>query len=129
MNKLFQRGAPSTYVMGARIARHPITGLPITATSDEKVGRVTVQRAGQPKWNRAKPVQMAIHFRNEAAKRRTEAKVKADNIPEAAIKLFGLATYANPKDLVKVPVYTGVPQFLATRARAVARRDAPRAAA
>ena len=124
------KGTPFTYVIGARVARHMITGLPISAVKDERMGQVTLQRADQPLWHRPKPASIELHFKSEAARRRTIEKVQAQGKTVADLEKadLPLQAYAAPGDIVRVPTYSGVPMILATRARAVMRRDQRRAA-
>lgn len=82
-------------------------------------------RRSEKGWVKPKPQSFALHFRNEAARRRTIAKLKAQGVTLGWLERegFSLIAYAAAKDIVRVPIYEGAPMILASKAMAVYRSD------
>src|SRR4051812_39847714 len=80
--------------------------------------------------NGHKPLTHALHFRNHGARRRALANFEKQNAsgnPGPVAFGNGIA-YANPKDIVKVPVRKGFDNDFATWMRAQVRREKRREA-
>jgi hypothetical protein len=138
MRKAYENG---TYVPGAYVMQDKL-GAPLIAERTEKLNRagqqasyredgfsidgvLTVQRAGEPLWQRARPTSRLVHFAKEAGKRRALANMRAQGKTLADLKKAGLplAAFADPKDIKMVPLYRGLNARLANLIRANMRRD------
>lgn len=115
----------SVYVLGARVATDRF-GSPLIhdgkAIKERPGSPLSVQKPGDVVWLRPKPVSYALHFRNAAAKLRAMANERAMNA--GRVVAAPDIRFANPTDIVHVPVYAGIESRLANVLRARARRNA-----
>lgn len=82
------------------------------AVRDPKLGIVTGHV-----WQKGKAYAHALHLRSLGARRRVLAKLAAEGKTEADLVKAGLSLvlYAAPLDLVKVPLYKGLPPDVAAK--------------
>lgn len=78
---------------------------------------------GVPVWHRPKPMSTEIHFKNAAAKRRVKAKAAAMGVEFRHVR--ELLPLAEPRDLVRVPVFRGFSARFATEVRAKIKAGRP----
>jgi hypothetical protein len=85
--------------------------------------------AGRPLWIKPKPIAHVLHFKSAAGKLRARATFNAKNAEGTAVMAVeNLIVYADPKDVVRVPLYRGFDARLANQLRADIRRNQRRAA-
>lgn len=109
--------------MSKRKAMVPSVFIPGARRVLDKLGKPVTDNRGRPIWQKAKPVEHTLHFKNEAAKRRAmqAAAERGTTVtcPEEAIPL------ANTRDLIKVPLYRGIESELANHIRYCMREKKP----
>jgi hypothetical protein len=115
---------PSTVIPGARFVRGDRGEIVYAdAAVKERAGSpLSIQKRGDAIQFMPKPTAKVLHFRSAAAKLRA-LENQRKQCPGVEVKVPDIR-YADPKDIVRVPVYAGLSARLANEMRAgIRRRD------
>lgn len=104
-----------------------------TTTIQADKGFIPTTRKGDVIWVRPKPITHALHFKTMAGRRRAmdnfvkqAAEVLKDKGEQGMVFIAepsNLILYADPKDIIRVPVYRGFEARYANLMRAHVRRE------
>jgi hypothetical protein len=116
----FKRFLPATVIPGSRmkVDKHGAPEISDVTIKERPGSPLSIIKKGSPIFIMPKPAGFALHFRNEAAKRRTVAHMASQGIAGPAD-----IRYAAPKDIVHVPLWRGLDARLANNIRGMIRAN------